>query len=228
MIATIKRLAEALPLEQHFNWDIPEKVPINIPQEIVGKFNRNVYLKEHLVKEFESNNNLELNYWIIREWGGIKTFQNNEHNNQQIEDFRQQLNQNQLQRSTFNVISSLSKLASFWYPEMYSIYDSRSIFSLNWLIFRHTNDRQLFPQPVGRNAAVSMYDTSTLYRLSGLNFIERDWKTAYHEYCALLRDLAREAFNKDRPYYVEMLLFVIAPQLIVDDILMNTTVKINI
>jgi hypothetical protein len=73
-----------------------------------------------------------------------------------------------------------------------------------------------------------MYDTATLYRLSGLDFIERDWRTAYHEYCKLLCDLAREALNKDRPYYVEMLLFVAAPQFIVEDIRRNTTVNINL
>jgi hypothetical protein len=73
-----------------------------------------------------------------------------------------------------------------------------------------------------------MYDTATLFRLSGLGYTDRDWKTAYHEYCELLRYLAKEALNTDRPYYVEMLLFVAAPKLIVEDIRRNTKVQINI
>jgi hypothetical protein len=176
----------------------------------------------------EGDNQLESHYWIIREWGGIKTFHINERNNQKIREFRKQLNHNRLQRSTFNLISSLSKLAAFWNPGKYSIYDSRAIFSLNWLIFRYSEHRQLFPQPIGRSTAVSMYDTATLFRLSGLGYTDRDWKTAYHEYCELLRYLAKEALNTDRPYYVEMLLFVAAPKLIVEDIRRNTKVQINI
>jgi hypothetical protein len=153
MIAAIQNLANTLPLEQHFTWEMAENVPIDIPQKLVGAFYRNIYLKEHLAQALESDNDLELHYWIIREWGGIKTFQINERNNHQIHEFRQQLNHNRLRRPTFNLISSLSKLAAFWHPGEYSIYDSRAIFSLNWLIFRHTNERRLFPQPIGRNAA---------------------------------------------------------------------------
>ena len=215
-------------MEKHYTWKIPANVPIDIPQEITSAFRRNIYLKEHLAKRLQSDDRLESHYWIIREWGGIKTFQVNKRNNQKIDEFRKQLNNNRLQRSTFNLISSLSKLAAFWNPKEYSIYDSRAIFSLNWLIFRHSDDRQLFPQPIGRSTAVSMYDTATLFRLSGIEYSDRHWKTAYHEYCEILRNLAKEALNTDRPYYVEMLLFVAAPKFIVEDIRSNTNVRINI
>jgi len=49
-----------------------------------------------------------------------------------------------------------------------------------------------------------------------------------HEYCELLKNLAREALNTDRPYYVEMLLFIAAPEFIVEDIRENTKVQINL
>jgi hypothetical protein len=227
MIDAIQNLANRFPLEKHYRWEIPADVPIDIPHEIDNAFDRNIYLKEHLDRKLENDNDLEFHYWIIREWGGIKTFQMNERNNQKIREFRQQLYHNRLRRSSFNLISSLSKLAAFWHPGKYSIYDSRAIFSLNWLIFRHSNDRQLFPQPIGRSAAVSKYDTSTLYRLSGVEYIDRDWRTAYHEYCELLKDLAKKALNTDRPYYVEMLLFIAAPEFIVEDIRKNTKVIID-
>jgi hypothetical protein len=232
MIAAIRHLAETLPLEKHYTWEIPSNAPIDIPQDITDAFSRNIYLKENLAKKLENelsnDNKLDAHYWIIREWGGIKTFQINEHNNQNIREFRKQLNHNRLKRSIFNLISSLSKLAAFWYPAKYSIYDSRAIFSLNWLIFRHSNNRRLFPQPIGRSKVVSMYDTATLFRLSDQDYTDRDWKTSYHEYCELLRHLAKEALNKDRPYYVEMLLFVSASTFIVEDIRKNTKIQINI
>jgi len=228
MIAAIQNLAKTFPLEKHYSWEIPANVPIAIPHEIANAFDRNIYLKEHLAHKLENDNELEFHYWIIREWGGIKTFQINERNNQKIREFRQQLNHNRLRRSTFNLISSLSKLAAFWHPGEYSIYDSRAIFSLNWLIFRHSDHRRLFTQPIGRSTVISMYDTATLYRLSGLDYSDRDWRTSYHEYCELLRYLAREALNTDRPYYVEMLLFVAAPEFIVEDIRRNTKVQIDI
>jgi len=116
MITAIQNLAETLPLEKHYTWEIPANVPIDIPQEITGAFSRNIYLKEHLAKRLESDDLLESHYWIIREWGGIKTFQVSKRNNQRIDEFRKQLNHNRLQRSTFNLISSLSKLAAFWNP----------------------------------------------------------------------------------------------------------------
>jgi len=67
MIPAIQNLVKTLPLEQHFTWEMPESVPIDIPQEIVGPFYRNIYLKEHLAQALENDNDLELHYWIIRE-----------------------------------------------------------------------------------------------------------------------------------------------------------------
>jgi hypothetical protein len=228
MIVAIQNLAKKFPLKKHYNWEIPVNAPIDIPNEITNAFDRNIYLKEHLAQRLENDNQLKFHYWIIREWGGIKTFQINERNNQKILEFRQQLKRDRIQRSSFDSISSLSKLAAFWHPDEYSIYDSRAIFSLNWLIFRYSSHRRLFPQPIGRSKVVSEYDTATLYRLAGLDYSYRDWKTAYHEYCELLRSLAKEALNTDRPYYVEMLLFVAAPTFIIEDIQRNTKVQIQI
>ena len=100
--------------------------------------------------------------------------------------------------------------------------------SLNWLIFRHSNPRNLFPQPLGRNTKISQFDLPTLFRLSGVNFEFHNRTTAYHNYCSLLKELAKEALNSNWPYSVEMLLFTAAPQVIIEDICNNTKVNINI
>ena len=109
----------------------------------------------------------------------------------------------------------------------YAIYDSRAVFSLNWLIFRYCEKKRLFPQPIGRSTAISDYDTQTLFRLSRTDHQYRSHKTAYHDYCSLLQDLSEEIYDNRRPYFVEMLLFLAAPRNIIDDIKSSVTVTIG-
>ncbi|MFA6072394.1 MAG: hypothetical protein WC810_27850, partial [Janthinobacterium sp.] len=147
-------------------------------------------------------------------------------NAERIKTFKDEVRRGRLTRSTFASISSLSKLSSFWEPARYAIYDSRAIFSLNWLIFRYCEEKHLFPQPIGRSTAISDYDTQTLFRLSGTNHRYRSHKTAYHDYCSFLQDLSEEVYGNRRPYFVEMLLFLAAPVNIIDDIKRSVTVTI--
>jgi hypothetical protein len=226
MIEHLKELSRAIPLETKFDWEIPAGVPIDIPLNVVGPFSRNIYLKENLASVLESDHELIVHYWIIREWGGIRTFQVGERNAKRIRAFKDEIRRGRLSRSTFASISSLSKLSSFWEPARYAIYDSRAIFSLNWLIFRHCEEKYLFPQPIGRSTTISDYDTQILFRLSGIDYRYRSHKTAYHEYCSLLQDLSEEVYGNRRPYLVEMLLFLASPVNIIDDI--KTSVKVTI
>lgn len=85
----------------------------------------------------------------------------------------------------------------------------------------------LFPQPLGRNAELADIDANTLMKRSGKKFTVRSHKTAYFEYCDLMKKLAKEALKQDRPYYVEMLLFAAAPKYIVEDIKRRTKVTIK-
>jgi hypothetical protein len=118
-------------------------------------------------------------------------------------------------------------LSSFWEPRKFAIYDSRAVFSLNWIIFRFSKSKQLFPQPVGRNTVVSKYDARTLFTLSGKDHQYRSHKTAYHDYCALLQDLSKEVYGTRKPYFIEMLLFLAAPTRIIEDIEGTVTVTID-
>ena len=127
-----------------------------------------------------------------------------------------------------NQISSLSKLSSFWEPARYAIYDSRAVFALNWIIFRYSKDKQLFPRPTGRNAEISKYDIETLFTLSGIDHRYRSHTTAYHEYCSLLEDLSEQIYGSRKPYFAEMLLFLAAPTKIIEDIKRSVTVTIAV
>jgi len=227
MIEHLRELSKAIQLETAFDWEMPPNLPINIPADVIGAFSRNVYLKENLAPLLERDHKLTIHYWIIRDWGGIRTFQIGDRNDERIRTFKEEIRRGRLTRATFASISSLSKLSSFWEPERYAIYDSRTIFSLNWLIFRHCKDKYLFPQPIGRSTAISDYDTQALFRLSGTDHQYRSHKTAYHDYCALLQDLSQEIYGNRRPYFVEMLLFLAAPANIIDDIKGSVTVTIR-
>ncbi len=206
---------------------MPDSLPIDIPPEINGAFERNLYLKENLKDAFNDDADLQTSLWIIQEWGGIKTFKNTEQNRNRIKTLYKQLDAERLTKDIHGVLPSLSKLAAFRWPEKYSIYDSRAVFSLNWLLFCHTSEPNLFPQPPGRSRSLVEVDTHTLFRLSGRRYTMRSHRTAYFEYCNLLSKLSSEALDKAAPYYVEMLLFVAAPKWIPLDIRHRTSVTIK-
>jgi hypothetical protein len=227
MIEQLKEMEKAIALVTAYRWELPANVPIEIPASITGSFSRNVYLKENLAPVLEKDNGLTAHYWIIRDWGGIRTFKIRDRNDTAIRTFKEEVLKGKLTRVSFASISSLSKLSSFWEPAKYAIYDSRAVFSLNWIIFRYSNDKQLFPQPLGRNAEISKYDIETLFTLSGIDHRYRSFKTAYHEYCSLLQDLSEQIYGSRKPYFAEMLLFLAAPTAIVEDIKRSVTVTID-
>jgi len=223
----IERLNAEQPLERHFDWDVPSDCPLQMPTSLKGSFERNLYLKEHFGPFLLNDPDFEAHFWLIREWGGIKSFKNTQLNRERIMLFRAQLAGRKMTREIFSVISSLSKIAAFEDCERFAIYDSRVIAALNWLIFLHEDYPQLFPQPPGRNSALLECDPNTLMRLSGKTFGVRNHKTAFFEYCELLRELSDVAMGGKKIYHLEMLLFVAAPGWIVEDIKKRTTVTIR-
>ena len=84
MIEHLKELSKAIPLETAYDWEMPTNIPIDIPPDVVGPFSRNIYLKETLASLLESDHQLKIHYWIIRDWGGIRTFQIGDRNDERI------------------------------------------------------------------------------------------------------------------------------------------------
>jgi len=228
MIGHLKEMAKAIPLATEFRWPLPAKLPIEIPAGINGPYSQNVYLKEHLAPVLEQDNDLTHHYWIINDWGEIRTFKKCARNDKLIRSFRAQLLTGKLTRTSFELISSLSKLSSFWEPAKYAIYDSRAVFSLNWIIFRYSKDKRLFPQPASRNVEISKYDMEILFTLSGIDHQYRSYKTAYHEYCSLLQDLSEQIYGSQKPPYLAEMLLFLAPTKIIEDIKRSVTVTIDV
>lgn len=227
LIKALKKLSEESPLE-NFQWDIPSNCPITIPREYDSGYLKNIYLKENFQKTICKDETLNSHYWAIQDWGGIGSFKKNDKNNIRIKAFIDELEKHSLTRSTFECISSLSKIASFMNPEKYAIYDSRAIYTLNWLLFNHSKSSELFPQPIGRSAELSKYDMQTIFRLTKRQFSYKSHKAAFHQYCELLRKLTPQVFGENsKPYKVEMLLFMVAPTKIVSQIESSVSLTIN-
>ena len=227
LIKRLKELSIQVPLEENFDWEFPVS-PINIPENIDGTYFKNIYLKKNFNKVLQNDLNLENHYWIIQEWGGIKSLKQNDRNDEKINKFKKQLPTGKLTKEIFNLISSFSKLASFIKPNKYAIYDSRAIYSLNWLLFNFTDETELYPQPSGRNPKLSQYDLSTIFNLTKKDITYKSHKTAYFEYCELLKFLSKKVYDEDKPYKIEMLLFLIAPTKIIECIEKKTTITINV
>jgi hypothetical protein len=229
MIKTLQKLwTDHQPLDKYFTWDIPTNCPIKIPSGITTPFDRNVYLKNNFHSRLTSTANKWSDYfWIIQDWGGIKSFKDNTQNRELIDTFFAELPNNKLSKTSHDRLSSLSKLAAFKYPRNYSIYDSRAVFSLNWLLFCTQENPELFPQPPGRSKSLTEWDPLQLIRMSKHSYKMLSHKEAYFKYCDMLKDLSKNALGKDEPFYLEMLLFVAAERWIPEDIKTRTQVTIR-
>jgi hypothetical protein len=221
----IKNLAKTVPVESEFTWKIPDECPINIPDDIEGLFQRNIYLKENLGEKLRGDESFDSHFWLMNKWGRTG-LGNNDANRQYLRNFLQELPTGRLSYQSYGRIPSFSKVAAFMYPEKYSIYDSRVIYTLNWLIFRHTQDRLFFFQPPSRNGALDKYSTTALYNLSGQADYSRPKQTAYQQYCDQVLDISKRVLGHEKPYYLEMLLFAAAPTWVPMDVVKNTKITI--
>ncbi len=227
LIRALKKIADESLLDK-FEWDIPKHCPIQIPTYLKDDYSKNIFLKENFRHTILKDEKLDSHYWAIQDWGGIGSFKKNEKNDLRIKKFLTQLNQGALTKNSFECISSLSKVASFTNPDEYAIYDSRAIYTLNWLLFNHSKSTKLFPQPIGRNAALSKYDLQTIFHLTKRQCDYMSYKVAFHCYCKLLKQLACEVFDAgSKPYKAEMLLFMVAPTRIINEIKASVSLTIT-
>ncbi len=226
LLSKLKEISSRIPLEQ-FDWEIPISCPLDIPADL-SNYEKNLYLKDHFHHKMKSDSDFNSHYWSIQEWGGIGSFKRNDRNDQRIKKFIGELDKGRLTKDNFDCISSLSKVASFLNPDEFVIYDSRVIYSLNWLLFNYSDERSLFPQPSGRSAILSQYDMQTIFRLTSQDFEYRSHKNAYQEYCKLVKELSPQVYgNESKPYHLEMLLFLMAPTWVIEDIRSNVSIHID-
>jgi len=227
LIQPLKEILKTSSIES-YEWGIPDGCPIEIPNYLVTSYQNNIHLKENLSTPLILDATLKIHYWIVRQWGAIGGFKSHDKNDARIRKFLDELKSGRLTKHTHECISSLSKIASFYDPENFAIYDSRAIYALNWLIFNNSPEPELFPQPTGRSSELSKYDMQTIFRLSKKKYTYKTHKMAFHDYCDLLKQLSPILFGgNSKPYKVEMLLFMVAPTRIIEDIESKVTIEIN-
>jgi len=178
--------------------------------------------------------------WIIKDWGGITTANDND----TISLIKGFLNQD---KPHFNRIASSSKVGAYLFPDRNVIYDSRVAYSLNWIILSENAGQQYFPIPEGRNSKMSAFDLNVLIRLKNISvyqptdithldhrlFIKNsdkklyiNKKDAYSELNNLVKQINQKLWKGDKEkeqnlYFTEMLLFSIADR----EVFMDITTK---
>lgn len=113
----------------------------------------------------ENKNNLNKDHieFIVSDWGGIEIKDCNKFIEKYLSGFPDQNVKIKYER-----ISSSTKVLSFYQPKEHAIYDSRVIYSLNWLILRIRLENpslpifKFFPQPSSENGVLKRLNYSSL------------------------------------------------------------------
>lgn len=249
LLEQLRKYSQEIDLSKRYEYsvDFNNSVPNSISQlESFKNCNNslewNGILKAASTKYFQHNSSSDLeverfNFWIINKWGGINGFKENEKNKNKIKKFKDELKKGKLTRDTFSTISSLSKLSSFWDCKNYAIYDSKVIYSINWLILKLSQQKKYFPIPSGRNKVIANYNIDTVIRLFHKDRKDDElyysYKEAYNIYCELIRDWSLKLWSdkhserQQYPFYLEMLLFLVADKEIFEDIKKSISITIK-
>lgn len=236
VIEKIRTLSKDIDLKQRFtdnfntNVSVFDSLNLEKINNATTVFDKNIELKSELEYQYQSvGDSSKLDFWIINHWGGIHGFKKTKKNIEKTKKFKQQLSVGKLTKESFGTISSLSKIASFMYPEEFFIYDSRVIYALNWLILNCENRDELrysyFPMPTSRNKILVNFDIQTILNIYHLEqytdfaAMYYDQQIAYFTYCKFIKKAALSIYGEfEKPYLIEMLLFVLADKEIFNEI----------
>ncbi len=220
-------------------------------------FYQNVLLKLALHKRFkeeipkflkdQSNNLINISKWIVKGWGGIKGIKD-----ENLEKLVKQVCSEQVDYN-FDNISSWSKIRAFKNIGEDVIYDSRVIYTINWLLLKSGMEAKFFVQPESRNSNLTKFPVTALINMKFCednSFLDKN--NCYVEYRKLVQSINEQlwheddvldlshlkdynsAFNdddkiryRDYPFFTEMILFSLAPNEIVEDIKKSVKIRIK-
>jgi|TARA_B110000240_G_scaffold188167_1_gene226654 hypothetical protein len=236
VIEKLRNFSNGIDLKERFdfNFDITDEIFSSKETEQLSTdknpFDQNVRLKWILSEKYKTNTEQNfIDFWIVNNWGGIRGFKPNERNIEKVRRFKKQLEKRKLSLDCFSTISSLSKIASFIDPENFVIYDSRVIYTLNWLILTCENQngfkKKYFPMPSGRNKIIANFDMNTIVNISHISeYVENtelyvSQQNAYFEFCNFIKTNTELIYGENsKPYELEMLLFTLADKEIFEDL----------
>lgn len=246
-------------LSEYYNWNVNieklvelkvfskselEKAETENPFEKEILLKKRICLKLNQFLENSTNDFNELSLWIIKNWGGI----NSPNDNKTLELINNYLKNGIIK---FERIASLSKVLAYLKPKEYIIYDSRVAYSLNWILLSNGIKSKFFPIPEGRNSKMIAFDMNVLIRMSNIDRYkvsnEVDFKNrlfiskidkkvflpkneAYFELNKTISQISKKLWNDEKSeylYYTEMLLFAIADTEIYKDITKRISLNIK-
>ena len=242
VIKKLKEYSNQIDLTERFNYNFDHSDKIfsssetNRLKTYKNPFEQNIELKWILSEKYKSNSEQNfIDFWIINVWGGIRGFKPNDQNIEKILRFKKQILKGKLSLDCFSTISSLSKISSFMQPDNFAIYDSRVIYSLNWLILTCENQngfkKKYFPMPIGRNKVIVDFDMNTIINISHISenikntelYISQ--QDAYFEFCDFIKTNTKLIYgDNSNPYELEMLLFTLADKEIFKDLKEKTKI----
>lgn len=167
-------------------------------------FLKDVYLKFliHEALSSKESDHQKLNEWIVQDWGGIKTHKD-------FDTLSIAMENNSLDR-----ISSWSKIASFEDIKTKIIYDSRVIYTLNWIIYRYkketNSDSKYLFQPSGRNKLLTLLPVDSIINFDNIKSLQIDKKgdtifgdiyipkkECYNYACNLIQNINTKLFTQE-------------------------------
>ena len=170
----------------------------------ISPFEKDVGLKFMVNRDMQdkSKNLVEISKWIIKTWGGIKG----------IGDETVKVIVDRLPEHIylFDNIPSWSKVYSFNNIDKYIIYDSRVIYTINWLLLTiNATDNKIeanfFPQPPSRNKKLASFPVDSIINFKYSDLIQHDKrgekrieniyyskKEAYERYITLIDDIRED------------------------------------
>jgi hypothetical protein len=98
-------------------------------------FEQNLAIRAFVNGQIKNGTEKKVFRWIIHDWGGIRSFNDFDY----IPVFLQELKSDYLSWKSSERISSLSKIAAFYAPQQYAIYDARVSLALNWTLYLETS-----------------------------------------------------------------------------------------
>ena len=220
-------------LEGYYVWEInksvwnDKKVKLDVSPKFKEEISKEksipkqtIILKERLKNElnlYKNNNDVYLNFahWVIQKWGGIPRSPTDDKLRSLQKKLRDDNSTSVIE--SVDTISSLSKVAAFYDDSKYAVYDSRVVFTLNWLIFingLHEQDdpkgkMKFFRQPEGRNLDIKKHNQDTIFCLAYEKFDIDDAfyymeKDSYNIYCELLKNTC-EYYKKHKTRYKKII-----------------------
>jgi hypothetical protein len=231
-IGLISKIKSYIGKEKNYSWNFDMKSTTcltehekSIIENERTKFTKVMKLRTIIAEKMDGcYDNFDLDFWIINKWGGIRAFKDdpNGKNRNKILNFKSHLDRGFLTKDIFRTISSLSKISSFIEPTKYVIYDSRVTYALNWLLLTTKNDlsnTRFFPIPKGRNTKINAYDMNDIIFENNHDNLFYTQEEAYFEFCKFICSLSKGIYGDNKnPCILEMLLFTISVEEIVDEI----------